>query len=947
MNIKSILGILSIILLFLSCAKEQGNDDSYPTGDEGNMEFRVECESTRAVLDGLSVDFEPGDAIAIWDGVSLRRFEAVQTGDGLVFRGNAVDTDSYFALYPWSEDCLHTSISGTPVFKTLIPRIQRARKGSFATGSNVAVGRGGRDHVIKMKHVCGFLKFSLPQAAVPSLTPGSINSVTLSSLGGVKLSGDFQVSIGAHGTAVISSEKEDGDDSVIIDFEDADAEAGATYVFSVLPADLSEGINLCFTRTGDKAKAVKVSGANENHVASNSILDLKTIIPDWTPSDGEEADDSTADPAGSFDYVSLGLSSHPRILLCDEDFKRLKGYLSDGSYPELTARHEKTIAYADGLVGVSIPTLNDIVTEYPSFNVQKNRHLEELARPALAHLFACSYAYRTTGEQKYLTECRAILEQLCKDDNWYPESFLSTAEIALGVAVAYDWLYYDLTKAERTLIRQNLCEKAIGARMETTLSLTNNTGQVHNAGLMAAAIACYEKDKSLCSALMEESISNIPSIVTEIYGPKGSYFEGYSYWGYGTNFQCVYNEILLTALGTEKGLYDNAGFRNSADYRLFMANQISTFSYSDGGRANPSPSPAMWFYAAHYQRPSLLFNELRLGKQDVSGRMSPMIPCALAKYPELDTGSAASPSQSVWVDSNDAISPVVIVRKGWNGDEGDVYLGLKGGSAKVNHGHMDAGSFVYHAHGKVWSADVPQKAYSVYSDAGLTGRGQNDPLWKALVFSSLGHSTMSFANYADGILESLFCEEKVHPTDHIVDGKATIIESWTSGDELGARLDLTPLYDYQASSVKRKAVVQKDGSLRIEDEITARSSGDAKLIWRMVTPAGVAADNDGIVLSNGNKTMTLTTSCTSGNVNDLTMCNWGTYAQSRPTGGTWGWNETPSWDEEHSGYKVVGFTVTVPKGSTVVMTTRLQESSASKGATAGFENLSAGAPFKW
>ena len=32
-------------------------------------------------------------------------------------------------------------------------------------------------------------------------------------------------------------------------------------------------------------------------------------------------------------------------------------------------------------------------------------------------------------------------------------------------------------------------------------------------------------------------------------------------------------------------------------------------SYSDGGRAKPGASPAMWAYAAHYQNPSLLYNE--------------------------------------------------------------------------------------------------------------------------------------------------------------------------------------------------------------------------------------------------------------------------------------------------------------------------------------------------
>lgn len=949
MTLRNIL-LSSFFLLLLACVKEEKAGGDSPVSEEyGYMEFRVEAESTRSELESLSIRFEKGDAIAIWDGVKLRRFEACEVEGNIVFRGKAVETDTYWALYPWSEDCLVTPVEDVPVFKTSVPDVQAAREGSFALGSNVGIGKGGSDHVICMKNVCGFLKFTLPEATVPTLAPGSMNSVKLTSSAGVKLSGDFSVSLGTDGEPVVTpSESIEADRSVSVVFDDVLPKAGGVYCYCVLPCDLSGGIRVDFTRAADKAVATKLSGTKPNKVQRNYIMDLKTLSPDWTPADGEAPDDITTDPSGSFDYESLGASSHPRLLLCDEDFRRLNALLADGSYPDLTERHGLTIAYADKLVGAEIPTLAHITAEYPSFNIQKNRHLSLLARPTLGHLFTCAYAYRTTGQEKYLEKCRRVLSQTCADDDWYPRSFLSTAEIALGVSIAYDWLYYDLTEEERTTIRQCLLTKALDARSESTLTPVNNTGQVHNAGLLAAAIVCYEKDKTRCSALIEESITNILSSVPQIYGPKGSYFEGYGYWSYGTNFQCMYNEMLLTAFGTDKELYDHQGFRNSGEYRLFMADRISTFAYGDGGRSTPGASPAMWVYAARYQNPSLLYNELSMDKNDWGDRMAPMVPCVLSKYARIDTGFASSPAESVWVDSNDAICPVIMVRKGWNGDDSDVYLGLKGGKARVNHGHMDAGTFVYHAQGAVWSTDVPQKSYATYSEAGLSGRKQESSLWKALVYSSLGHSTMSFANYADGFLESYVSSAKVHPTDHIVDGKATIIDSWTSGDELGGRLDLTPLYKYQAESVKRKAVVLKDGSLKIEDEITARSSGDAKLIWRMVTPADAAVDGDRIMLYQSGKMMSFTTSCTSGSISDLTLHDWDSFQSSRPLDGQWGWNEVPDWNESHPGYNVVGFTLTVPKGTKVVMTTLLESvASADSNVSVGFDNLAKGEDFKW
>lgn len=930
------------VLLFASCEKEKNGGDT-PQPDPstgGTMTFRVNAESTKAGLDGVSIHFDVGDAIAIWDGVALRKFIAEQDGSEIVFRGTAVEVDDYWAFYPWAENCLVTPVTGTPVFEAVLPATQKAVSGSFDSPCAIGIGHGGSNHIITLKNVCGFLKLSLPAAAIPSLGPGSLSTITLASKGDVKLGGDFRVSLdGSFNPVYDAMDCAYGDDSVTLSFSGEPAAAGASYYYAVLPSDLSAGITLSCTRSADSAVASKSSGSKSNSVARGSVVNLGTYSPDWTPTTGEEADDASSDPSGSFTYSYLTSSSHPRVLMCDEDFRKLRAMLADGSYPELSTQHAKVIAYADGLVGVSIPTLSEIVASYPSANVQKNRHLEELARPAFSHLFACAYAYRTTGLAKYLSECESVLTQLCADDNWYPSSFLSTAEIAMGVAIAYDWLYYDLPKAQRTTIRSALVSKAIQARGLTTLSALNNTGQVHNAGLLAAALAVWEKDKSRASALIEESIYNMPSIVSAVYEPLGSYSEGYTYWSYGTGFQCLFDEMLLTALGTDKGLSSNTGFRSSGTYRLFMADQVAPFSYADGGRITARPGHASWWYAAHFQEPSLLFNELKLTVSD-DVRTMPLILCSLVKYDPINTASVPAPAQNVWVDSNDALAPVLMARRGWTGTNSDVYLGLKGGSANLNHAHMDAGSFVYHNQGIVWSTDIQQKAYSVYTDEGLDGHGQMAGTWKALVYNSLGHSTISFANYSGAT-------SKIHPTDHIVSAKATISNSWTSGDEIGGELNLTPLFDGQVSSARRKAVLLSNGDLVIEDRITALSGTDAELIWRLVTPATVSIDGSTIVLTRGGKTIYLTTECTSGTVNSLTMQNWGTFQESRPTGGTWGWTETPTWDENHSGYYVTGFTLTIPKNTSVTMRTLMSRSMRDVGTTVGLEDISDGSDFVW
>lgn len=292
-----------------------------------------------------------------------------------------------------------------------------------------------------------------------------------------------------------------------------------------------------------------------------------------------------------------------------------------------------------------------------------------------------------------------------------------------------------------------------------------------------------------------------------------------------------------------------------------------------------------------------------------------IMPCVLSKYPKIDLMSAVPPASNLWVDSNGSKCPVLMARTSWTNTERDKYLGLKGGMAKVNHGHMDVGSFAYHANGKVWSTDVGHKSYYTYTTKGASGYEQTDSGWQPLAYNAMGHTTMCFANYCGDI-------KKTYPTDHIVTGKATILESFNSAEEKGGKLDLTPIYVGQVSSATRKTVIYKDSYLKVEDEIKALPDEDAELVWRFVTPAEIAISEGMIILSQGSETMYLVQTCSNQDI-VITPHNWGGYSDARP-GPEFGWEAgTPAWDESHPGNYIAGFTLTIPKGTSVSITTTL------------------------
>ena len=101
------------------------------------------------------------------------------------------------------------------------------------------------------------------------------------------------------------------------------------------------------------------------------------------------------------------------------------------------------------------------------------------SRAALRRLFFMAYAYRVTGVQKYLDAAVADLRTVCGYKDWSPSHYLDVAEMSLGVAIAYDWLFYDLPNDVRELAREKLIEYGLKTYPgQWYLDATNNWNQV-------------------------------------------------------------------------------------------------------------------------------------------------------------------------------------------------------------------------------------------------------------------------------------------------------------------------------------------------------------------------------------------------------------------------------------------------------------------------------------
>jgi hypothetical protein len=167
------------------------------------------------------------------------------------------------------------------------------------------------------------------------------------------------------------------------------------------------------------------------------------------------------------------------------------------------------------------------------------------------------------------------------------------------MAIGYDWLFHELTPADRTTLRRAIVDKGIAQarRGHKTFAMTNNWGQVCIGGMVLGAVAVLEDEPELAQDLLRAARSNAFRAL-DAYQPDGVYPEGPSYWNYGTTYEVLLIATLRTALGTDWGLMDAPGLQRSA---LFYAHGVGptgkSFNFADGGEAQELS--AAIFYIAH------------------------------------------------------------------------------------------------------------------------------------------------------------------------------------------------------------------------------------------------------------------------------------------------------------------------------------------------------------
>ncbi len=538
----------------------------------------------------------------------------------------------------------------------------------------------------------------------------------------------------------------------------------------------------------------------------------------------------------------LTRTSHPRLIMDGREFREVRKAVLKGDNEPLVLLHEACMASADAAL-----TAPALIYEKDA----SGRRILGVSRSALSRIFCCAYAWRFTGEKRYLQHAEQDILDVCAFPDWNPSHFLDVAEMAAAVGLGYDWLYLGLKPSTRRTVVRTLREFAFEPSLDTTdawfYRRTHNWNQVCNGGLVCAALATFESHPETARELIRKAVSsNLPAMVAS-YSPDGNYTEGPNYWEYGTVYETFMLTLMESCLGTDYGLGEVEGFARTPYYVLYSCGTTHRmFNFYDNAAAE-TPHSGMWYFAARQDNPSLLYNELRLLRSGAYRRFPDrFLPMLTLFASRLDFSSVKAPEEKVFAGRGE--TPVVLVRTGWEDGPEDQYLAVKGGKAISNHGHMDVGSFVYDAYGVRWAMDYGAELYARTEKAfeafhqDFWAKTQDTWRWKLFRYNNRQHNTLT-----------------VNDRDHRIAGAATVREFYTEGPRLGVRMDLTPVFWGDLALAERTAVLCDEKYLEVSDRLAAPAERPAAVRWTLVSEAEPALTSEGIVLSKNGVRMLLHT----------------------------------------------------------------------------------------
>ena len=504
---------------------------------------------------------------------------------------------------------------------------------------------------------------------------------------------------------------------------------------------------------------------------------------------------------------------HPRLLLHAGEEEEIR--LAIETQPVMAEADSAILAYCD-------ETLN----QPPHPRRMAGFRIERMQVP-LQRIFYLSYAYRVHGDRRYAD--RAIEEMLntAEYEDWNPGHFLDVAEITMGMAIGYDWLYDEMTAEQRRRVASAISRHGLDAskidKDAWFYTAFQNWNQVCNAGLVFGAIAVWDEYRDDAVMILDKCFDSNYLTLTEGYSKEGAYAEGYGYWGYGSAFQILLIAALESAFGSDMGLMDGHDrfFRSGTFMQMMNRPTGLCFDYADSGREAAAEHMLAWL-AVKTGDESLLYPEVQKLRKNHFSRMDMqrLLPFFLISARKIDFAKLQVPDGRFFTTGG--LTPLYIYRSGWESED-DSYLGIKAGLISSNHSHCDVGSFVFDADGVTWADDLGLQPYLSLESKGvdLWNRWQNSSRYDVFRIGPFSHNIITVNGHRPDVYQYI-----------------DFTRTWCEDAQKGAEMNLKMLYWEDLKDYRRTVILlgEDDAELLVKDELRA---GDHPAIvrWNLCTTA--------------------------------------------------------------------------------------------------------------
>lgn len=508
------------------------------------------------------------------------------------------------------------------------------------------------------------------------------------------------------------------------------------------------------------------------------------------------------------DYRSGKLSGvHPRLVATEEDFERLRREVKENKHK---ARWFKSlIEFCDDMKDkqtLRYELRDGVRLLYVSWDLQ--RYATTLA-----------LAYKLTGDRKYFDYAWPHLKACAEMPDWNPSHHIDVGTLAYGYAIAYDWFYDVMSDEQRRIMEKGAYENVfytVNRAVEdkntayTTVLMTNNHNVFCNAGVMATAIAFMDVYPEIASKIAAD-VTRMLETFMDKFAPRGAYYEGPYYAETAINYTVRVFAAMERALGSLYGIDKAQGFDQIADFVVLLQSDVAAYNFADSKMSLLEISGMFWIFD-HYSR---LGVKDRVAEGNFKSPSAQVAAEAILWYNVADDGECNLDTEVHYTDEE-----IISMRDAYR--DGQTFVGIKAGKTVYAHSHLDAGSFVFDAHGRRWAYDFGQDNYNLYYKYSH---------WDVFRLRAESHNTLVI--------------NPDRTPGYVLGSEAPVSEFTVTDNAVKTVVEKTALYGAERGvEYARRGYLFTDArsSLVLRDEV--KLTRESEMIWLMYTDAEIKIDGN-------------------------------------------------------------------------------------------------------